>query len=47
MATFLAAAGEPEDQGEASPRASPKVGAKTFKVHVDGFNLLPYLTGEQ
>ena len=23
-----------------------KVGNKTFKVHIDGFNMLPYLTGE-
>ncbi|HEY3446309.1 MAG TPA: hypothetical protein VGK67_08080 [Myxococcales bacterium] len=23
-----------------------KAGAKTFKVHVDGLNMLPYLTGE-
>ena len=22
------------------------VGDKTFKVHIDGFNMLPYLTGE-
>ena len=23
-----------------------KVGDKTYKVHIDGFNMLPYLTGE-
>ena len=24
-----------------------KAGDKTFKVHIDGYNLLPYLTGEE
>ncbi|MBF5000830.1 arylsulfatase [Nocardia sp. BSTN01] len=44
LPTLLAAAGEPDvveklKQGFA-------VGDKTFKVHIDGYNLLPYLTGE-
>jgi arylsulfatase len=44
LPTFLAAAGEPDiveklKQGHAA-------GDKTFKVHIDGYNLLPYLTGE-
>ncbi|MGA4787110.1 arylsulfatase [Nocardia sp. AB354] len=44
LPTLLAAAGEPDivdklEQGHA-------VGDKTFKVHIDGYNLLPYLTGE-
>jgi arylsulfatase A-like enzyme len=44
LPTFLAAAGEPDivdklQQGHTA-------GDKTFRVHVDGFNLLPYLTGE-
>jgi arylsulfatase len=44
LPTFLAAAGEPDivekmEQGHTA-------GDKSFKVHVDGFNLLPYLTGE-
>ena len=44
LPTFLAAAGEPDiveklKKGHTS-------GDKTFKVHIDGFNLLPYLTGE-
>ena len=26
--------------------AGHKVGGKTYKVHLDGFNMLPYLTGE-
>ncbi|OXR46222.1 Arylsulfatase [Nocardia cerradoensis] len=43
LPTLLAAAGEPDivdklKQGHA-------VGDKTFKVHIDGYNLLPYLTG--
>jgi arylsulfatase len=24
-----------------------RIGAKTFKVHLDGYNLLPYLTGQE
>ncbi|MFG3523638.1 arylsulfatase [Nocardia nova] len=44
LPTLLAAAGEPDivdklEQGHA-------VGDKTFKVHIDGYNLLPYLTGD-
>jgi arylsulfatase A-like enzyme len=44
LPTFLAAAGEPDiveklQQGH-------QAGDKTFKVHIDGYNLLPYLTGE-
>lgn len=27
-------------------RAGKKVGDKTFKVHLDGYNFLPYLTGK-
>ena len=44
LPTFLAAAGE--------PRINEKLlngyqaGSRTYKVHIDGFNLLPYLTGE-
>ncbi len=29
-----------------SSRPGTQVGDKTFKVHIDGYNLLPYLTGE-
>ena len=44
LPTFLAAAGEPDvvenlKQGHSA-------GDKTFRVHIDGYNLLPYLTGE-
>jgi len=44
LPTLLAAAGDPDivkklEQGH-------EAGDKTFKVHIDGYNLLPYLTGE-
>src|SRR5262245_60375705 len=44
LPTFLAAAGEPEVKEKL--RDGHEAGAKTFKVHLDGYNLLPYLTGE-
>jgi arylsulfatase len=44
LPTFLAAAGEPNIKEKLI--AGHKAGAKTFKVHLDGFNLAPYLTGE-
>jgi arylsulfatase A-like enzyme len=44
LATFLAAAGEPEIIEKLL--TGHKAGAKTYKVHIDGFNLLPYLMGE-
>ncbi|HBX69868.1 MAG TPA: arylsulfatase, partial [Chloroflexi bacterium] len=44
LATFLAAAGEPEIKEKLLE--GHQAGDKTFKVHLDGFNLLPYLTGE-
>ncbi|TFV60906.1 arylsulfatase [Mycobacterium sp. PS03-16] len=42
--TFLAAAGEPDIVEKL--KAGHKVGDKEFKVHLDAFNLLPYLTGD-
>ena len=39
----------PPQESPISRRSSSKgtqVGAKTYKVHIDGFNMLPYLTGE-
>jgi arylsulfatase len=42
--TFLAAAGEPDIIEKL--KAGYKVGDKEFKVHLDAFNLLPYLIGE-
>jgi arylsulfatase len=40
LPTFLAAAGEPDIVEKL------KAGHDGFKVHIDGYNLLPYLTGE-
>jgi len=45
LPTFLAAAGEP-DIGE-KLRKGHKAGDKTFKVHLDGYNFLPYFTGKE
>jgi arylsulfatase len=45
LPTFLAAAGEP-DVVEKLQEGHEAAG-KTFKVHIDGYNLLPYLTGEE
>src|SRR5262245_7952898 len=44
LPTLLAAAGEPEIA--AKLEKGHKAGNKTFKVHIDGKNMLPYLTGE-
>jgi arylsulfatase A-like enzyme len=44
LPTFLAMAGEP-DIVEKCKKGHQAVG-KTFKVHLDGYNLLPYLTGD-
>ena len=44
LPTFLAAAGEP-DINEKLLKGH-KAGNKTFKVHIDGINMLPYLTGK-
>jgi arylsulfatase A-like enzyme len=45
LPTLLAAAGEPNIQEKLL--AGHRVGQRTFKVHVDGHNMMPYLTGEQ
>jgi arylsulfatase len=44
LPTFLAAAGDPDISKKLLD--GYKVGNKTFKVHIDGINMLPYLTGE-
>jgi arylsulfatase len=44
LPTFLAAAGEPDIVDKL--KNGHQVGDKRFKVHIDGYNLLPYLTGE-
>jgi arylsulfatase len=45
LPTFLAMAGEPDIMEKL--KKGHKVGDKTFKVHIDGYNLLPFLTGAQ
>lgn len=44
LPTFLAVAGEPDIVEKL--KHGHQVGDKTFKVHIDGYNLLPYLTSE-
>src|SRR6201995_5864554 len=44
LPTLLAAAGEPNINQKLL--AGYKAGDKTFNVHIDGINVLPYLTGE-
>ncbi|GED98333.1 arylsulfatase [Gordonia crocea] len=44
LPTLLAAAGDTTTPDEL--KKGKEVGDKTFKVHIDGLNLLPYLTGE-
>ncbi|MFN8663206.1 MAG: arylsulfatase [Thermomicrobiales bacterium] len=44
LPTFLAAAGDPNIVEEL--KQGMDVGEKHFKVHIDGYNLLPYLTGD-
>ncbi len=45
LPTLLAAAGEPDIVEKL--KKGHKAGGKTFKVNVDGYNLLPYLTGKE
>lgn len=45
LPTFLAVAGEPDIVEKL--KQGYKVGDTTFKSHIDGYNLLPYLTGEE
>ncbi len=44
LPTFLAAAGDTDTVEEL--KAGKTIGDTTYKVHIDGYNLLPYLTGE-
>jgi arylsulfatase len=44
LPTILAAAGEPDIAEKL--KKGHKAGNKTFKVHLDGYNLLPHLTGK-
>jgi len=45
LPTFLAAAGEPDVMDKL--RNGHTAAGKSFKVHIDGYNLLPYLAGEE
>jgi arylsulfatase A-like enzyme len=45
LLTLLAAAGDPDINQKLLN--GYQVGGKTFKVHIDGLNLLPYLTGAE
>ncbi len=44
LPTFLAAAGEPDIKDKLLK--GHQAGDKSFKVHLDGYNFLPYLTGK-
>jgi len=45
MPTLLAAAGDPDIKEKL--KKGHKAGDKNFKVHLDGYNFLPYLTGKE
>jgi arylsulfatase len=45
LPTFMAAVGEPGIKDKLLK--GYQAGSKTFKVHLDGYNQLPYLTGQQ
>ena len=45
LPTFMAAAGDPDIKDKLLK--GHQAGNKTFKVHLDGYNQLPYLTGQQ
>jgi arylsulfatase len=44
LPTFLAAAGEPNIKDKLLK--GHKAGNKTFKVHIDGYDMLPYISGK-
>ena len=45
LPTLLAAAGEPDIKEKL--KAGHQAGDKTFKVHLDGYNFLPFFSGEE
>jgi arylsulfatase len=45
MPTLVAAAGDPDVKQKLLK--GYKVGGRTYKVHLDGYNVLPYLTGQE
>jgi len=46
LPTFLAAAGNPDIKDELLKGGVKAIG-RSYKVHLDGYNFLPYLTGEE
>jgi arylsulfatase len=44
LPTLLAMAGEPDIKKKLL--AGHQAGGKTFKVHIDGYNMIPYITGQ-
>ncbi len=46
LPTFLAAAGAP-DAKEQLKKGAVKAAGREYKVHLDGYNFLPYLTGKE
>ena len=46
LPTFLAAAGEPNIKEKLAKGGVEAIG-RTYKVHLDGYNFLPYLTGQE
>jgi arylsulfatase A-like enzyme len=46
LPTFLAAAGESDVVDKLKLKEGHRAAGKTFRVHIDGYNLLPYLSGE-
>jgi arylsulfatase len=45
LPTFVAAAGDPDIKDKLLK--GYKIGNTTYKIHLDGYNLLPYLTGKE
>ena len=45
LPTFLAAAGQPDVKAKLKKGGVKAIG-RTYRVHLDGYNFLPYLTGE-
>jgi arylsulfatase A-like enzyme len=46
LPTFLAVAGEPDIKAKLKAGGVSAIG-RTYKVHLDGYNFLPYLTGKE
>jgi arylsulfatase A-like enzyme len=46
MPTFLAAAGEPQLVAKLKSKEGHKANGKTFRIHADGYNFMPYWQGQ-